>query len=68
MDMKEVSIVYVHSSNLVNTPITIALVFGLAGAFFYGIYFIHRIRRRNTILKLRLREEGYCAVAFPNGQ
>lgn len=66
--MKEVSIVSVHSYNLVNAPITVALFFGLAGAFFYGIYFIHRIRRRNALLKQQLREEGYCAVAFPNGQ
>ncbi len=42
-----------------NMPIIIALLFGLAGAFFLGIYFIHRIRRKKAILKLHLRAEAY---------
>jgi len=30
-----------------DTPTTIALVFGLAGAIFLGIYFIRRVRSKN---------------------
>jgi hypothetical protein len=46
-----------------NMPIIIALVFGLAGTFFLGIYFIHRIRRKKAILKLHLRAEAYRAAS-----
>jgi hypothetical protein len=33
----------------VDTPMSVALVFGLAGAVFLGIYFIRRIRSRGAI-------------------
>jgi len=33
----------------VDTPMSVALVFGLAGAVFLGIYFIRRIRNRGVI-------------------
>ena len=34
----------------VNVPIAVALLFGLAGAFFLGIYFIRRIRAKNGVV------------------
>jgi hypothetical protein len=36
----------------VDTPTTVALVFGLAGAIFLGIYVIRRIRRTNSGKKI----------------
>ena len=48
-----------------NMPILISLLFGLAGTFFLGIYFLKRIRRKNAILKLHLRAEAYRAVRPP---
>jgi hypothetical protein len=45
-----------HPANL---PLTVALYFGLAGAFYLGIYLLHRIRARNAILKRHLRAEAY---------
>ena len=50
----------------INTPLAIGLLFGLAGAFFLAIYFIHRIRRKKAILKLHLRAEAYRAASDPN--
>jgi hypothetical protein len=50
-----------------NMPIIIALLFGLAGAFFLGIYFIHRIRRKKAIRKLHLRAEAYRALKSAKG-
>jgi len=35
-----------------DTPTTVALVFGLAGAFFLGIYMIRRIRRQSPDKKV----------------
>jgi O-antigen/teichoic acid export membrane protein len=34
-----------------DTPTTVALVFGLAGAVFLGIYFIRRIRSKDATKK-----------------
>jgi predicted permease len=34
-----------------DTPTTVALVFGLAGAFFLGIYILRRIRRKDAAKK-----------------
>ncbi len=30
----------------VDTPMAVALIFGLAGAFFIGIYFLRRLKRK----------------------
>jgi len=35
----------------VDTPTTVALIFGLAGAIFLGIYFIRRIRGNGPVKK-----------------
>lgn len=50
-----VSIVYVQTYSIVDRPLIVALLFGLAGAFYLGLYSIHRIRRRNEILKQHIR-------------
>ena len=49
-----------------NTPIITALFFGLAGAFFLGIYFLHRIRRKKALLKLHLRAQAARAASEAN--
>lgn len=59
--MTQLAVVDANASGA-NMPIIIALLFGLAGAFFLGIYFIHRIRRKKAIRKLRLRAEAYRAA------
>ncbi len=33
----------------VDTPTTVALLFGLAGAFFIGIYILRRIRAKKSV-------------------
>jgi hypothetical protein len=51
-----------------NTPLIVALFFGLAGAFYLGIYFIHRIRRRDAILKRHVRAEAYRVPDSPDDE
>ena len=50
----------------INTPLLTALFFGLAGAFFLGIYFLHRIRRKKALLKLHLRAQAARAASELN--
>jgi len=56
--MEKVSIVYGYSFDFSSVPLIIALLFGLAGAFFLALYYLHRIRLRKSdeeILKQHLR-------------
>lgn len=49
-----------------NTPLLTALFFALAGGFFLGIYFLHRIRRKKALLKLHLRAQASRAASQLN--
>ena len=56
--MEKVSIVYGYSYGFISTPILVALFFGLAGAFFLALYYLHRIRAKKAndeILKEHIR-------------
>ncbi len=59
--MTQLSGVYADTTGA-NVYIVTALLFALAGAFFLGIYFIHRIRRKKALRKLHLRAEAYRAA------
>ncbi len=55
------------SSFQISSPLATALLFSLAGAFFLGFYFIHRIRRRNLILERQMKLDAILEHCIRTG-